>query len=130
MIQLIFGPKFLRKKKTKAEPKVVAANVIEIEIMAIVTGFIREPVPFGNSPKYRHEAKRKKGRPSERPTLSMQIYIRLLMEAESLDARINGVLAKKLLDAEKLIVLSDAFGAVRGSGLDLTGVKSNNEIGD
>jgi len=125
MMQLIFGPKFFRKKKTKAEPRVVAANVIEIEIIAIVTGFIREPAPFGNSPKYRHEAKIKKGRSSERPTLSKQIYIRLLMETESLDARINGVLAKKLLDAEKLIVLSDAFGAVRGSGLDLTSVKRN-----
>ena len=44
--------------------------------------------------------------------------------------RVDGIRAELLLDAKKLVVLGQALGAARGTGLDLAGGEADGEVGD
>ena len=54
----------------------------------------------------------------------------LSFDAVSIHAGVNGVIAQLFLDAQELVVLRDAVGAGRRTGLDLAGIEGDYKIGD
>src|SRR5262245_15183933 len=53
-----------------------------------------------------------------------------LSAREDFHSRILGFAAKLFFDSQQLVVLADAVGSTRGSGLDLPGVECHGEIGN